>query len=1073
MVSEIFIRRPVATTLLTIGVMLAGALGYARMPVSPLPRYELPAISVQANMPGASPDAMAASVAAPLERHLGVIADVDEMTSQSTLGMTRVTLQFGLDRDIDGAARDVQGAINAARADLPPNLRQNPVYHKVNPADAPIMVLGLTSADRSPGQLYDLAANILQQRLSQLSGVGEVDIWGSALPAVRVELNLDALSRYGLGLEDIRAALASANADSPKGMIDDGRRSAQIYANDQAFGAAAYRDLVVAYRNGAPIRLTDVGGVVDSVEDLHRAGLVDGKPGVVVAVMRQPAANVVSTVDGVRAELPHLAAALPVDVDLVVALDRSKTIRRALSETQATLLIAAALVVGVVFVFLRSLRAALIAAVAVPTSIAGAFGAMSLLGFSLDNLSLMALIVSTGFVVDDAIVVLENITRHIELGAPRLEAAIRGAREVAFTVVSISLSLIAVFAPLLFFGGVVGRLFREFAMTLSLAVAISLVVSLSVTPMLCAWLAAPGEARGFAAAERVFVRLEAGHRRLLAAALRHPREVLAIFVATIAINGYLFAFPMKYQLFPEQDTGLVVGTLRGDQSLSFAAMRDKMEALQRVIRTDPAVESVVGFTGGKQTNAGSIYISLKPYSERAVGVAAVIARLRDALSGIEGAHLYMAPMSDLLIGARPSAATYQYALMSDDAEALYAWAPKLTRALAHDDILMDVNSDEQRGGLETAVAIDRDSAARLGLSMTAIDNTLYDAFGQRQVSVIRRARNQYHVVMEVDPHYALGPEALDSLFISAAGGAPSGVQLTAYPAGLFGAATKAPLATSAIAGDLARNFAMNAIATRGRGAASAGSAVSTVAEKMIPLRALARLSLGRTPLAVNHQGQFAAVTLSFNLAPGRTLDEAAVEIRAATAQIGMPAKVHGAFAGTAATYQEAQTNMVWLFAASLAAIYVVLGVLYESLLHPLTILSSLFSASLGAALALLALGLPFTIIAAVGLLLLIGIVKKNAILMIDFALGAQEAIAQASQLRFRSITMTSLATFFGAAPLVFGAGEGTALRLPLGVAITGGLIVSQVLTLYITPVIFVYVERMQTSWGLLERIRGR
>ncbi|MDE3175385.1 MAG: efflux RND transporter permease subunit [Pseudomonadota bacterium] len=1065
MISEIFIRRPVATSLLTIGVMLAGALGYARMPVSPLPRYELPAISVQANMPGASPDAMAASVAAPLERHLGVIADVDEMTSQSTLGMTRVTLQFGLDRDIDGAARDVQGAINAARADLPPNLRQNPVYHKINPADAPIMVLGLTSNDRSPGQLYDLAANVLQQRLSQLSGVGEVDVWGSASPAVRVELNPDALTRYGLGFEDIRAALAAANADSPKGVIEEGRRSAQIYANDQAFAAADYRDLVIAYRNGAPIRLTDVGDVVDSVEDIHRAGLVDGKPGVVVSVMRQPAANVVSTVDGVRAELPRLAAALPADVELTVALDRSKTIRRALSETQATLLISAALVVGVVFAFLRSLRAALIAAVAVPTSIAGALAAMSLLGFNLDNLSLMALIVSTGFVVDDAIVVLENITRHIERGAPRLEAAICGAKEVAFTVVSISLSLIAVFAPLLFFGGVIGRLFREFAMTLSLAVAISLVVSLSVTPMLCAWFAAPGEARGFAAAERVFARLEAGHRVLLAAALRHRRAVLAIFAATIAINGYLFAFQTKYQLFPAQDTGLVVGTLRGDQSLSFTAMRDKLTALQRVVRADPAVESVVGFTGGKQSNAGSIYISLKAYAERGVGVETVMARLREALSRIEGAHLYLAAMSDLLIGARPSAATYQYALMSDDAQALYAWAPKLLHALAHSDILTDVNSDEQRGGLETVVAIDRDSAARLGLSMTAIDNTLYDAFGQRQVSVIRRAQNQYHVVMEADPRYASGPQALDDLFVSTAGGAPGGVQLTAYPAGLFGAAAKTPLSASAISSDLARNFATNALAASGRGGASAGAAVSTAAEKMIPLRAFAQLSRGRTPLAVNHQGQFAAVTLSFNLAPGRTLDEAAAEIRAATARIAMPAKVHGAFAGTAATYQEAQANMVWLFVASLAAIYIVLGVLYESLMHPITILSSLFSASLGAALALQAFGLPFTVIAAIGLLLLIGIVKKNAILMIDFALdarrrglGAEEAIVEASQLRFRSITMTSLATFFGAMPLMFGAGEGTALRLPLGVAIAGGLILSQCLTLYITPVIFVYLE---------------
>ena len=1069
--SEVFIRRPVATTLLTVGVLLAGALGYSRLPVSPLPRYELPAISVQANMPGASPDSMAASVAAPLERHLGVIADVDEMTSQSTLGMTRVTLQFGLDRDIDGAARDVQGAINAARADLPSNLRQNPIYHEVNPADAPIMVLGLTAKDHSPGQLYDLAANVLQQRLSQIAGVGEVDIWGSALPAVRVELNPDALNRYGVGLEDIRAALASANADTPKGVIEEGRLSAQIYVNDQALQAADYRDLVVAYRKGAPVRLTDVGEVVDSVEDLHRAGLIDGESGVVVSVMRKPAANIVSTIDGIRAELPHMAALLPADVALKVALDRSKTIRRTFDDTKTTLLIAIVLVVAVVFAFLRSLQAALIAAVAVPTSLAGALAAMSLLDFSLDNLSLMALIVSTGFVIDDAVVVLENISRHIEQGAPRLEAAVRGVREVAFTVVSISVSLIAVFAPLPFFGGVVGRLFREFAITLSLAVAISLVVSLTVTPMLCAWIAVPGERWGPSRAERVFARIEGWHRAILGYALCHQRAVLAIFFATIAINAYLLAFRTKFELFPPQDTGIIIGTLRGDQSLSFAAMRDKLQALQVRIRADPAVASVVGFTGAKQTNASSIYISLKPYGERAIGAEAVLERLRASLSTIEGAHLYMAAMSDLRTGARQSAAGFQYTLASDDITALYKWAAKLTQALARNDVLVDVNSDAQRGGLETAVEIDRDSAARLGVSMTAIDNTLYDAFGQRQVSVIRQAQNQYHVVMEVDPRFARGPEALDSVFVSTSGGAPSGVQLTSYPAGLFAVAAKTPLSKANSVGDLARNFAANALAASGRGGASAGAAVSVAAETMIPLRALGKLSPGRTPLSVNHQGQFAAVTLSFNLAPGRTLDEAAIEIGAATARIGVPASVHGALAGTAATYQNAQADMPWLFVASGIAIYIVLGVLYESLVHPLTILSSLFSASLGACLALLAFGAPFTVIAAVGVLLLIGIVKKNAILMVDFALvalrrglGAEEAITEASLLRFRSITMTSMATFFGAVPLVLGAGEGSELRTPVGVAITGGLIVSQTLTLYTIPVIFVYMEKVQAYW---------
>ena len=1069
--SELFIRRPVATTLLTVGVILAGLLGYSQLPVSPLPRVDFPMISVRANMPGASPDTMATSVAAPLEKHLGQIADVNEMTSQSTQGSTFVTLQFGLDRDIDGAARDVQAAIVAARADLPASLRQNPSYHKINPADAPIMVIAMTSSTHTPGQLYDLASNILQQRLSQLPGIGEVDISGSALPAVRVEINPTAIFRYGISLEDIRAALASANANSPKGAIVDGGAHYQLYVNDQASKAAQYRDLVVAYRNGAAVRLSDVGEVVDSVEDLRNAGLVNGQPGVAVVLSRQPGANIIDAVDHVRRELPRLVAALPGDVNLKVAVDRSKTIRQSLMDTQKTLVIAVALVILVVFAFLRSVRAAAIPSVAVPTSIIGSFGVMYLLGFSLDNLSLMALTISTGFVVDDAIVVLENISRRLEQGMSRVEAAIRGANEVGFTVLSITLSLIAVFAPLVFFGGIVGRLFSEFAVTLTVAVTISLVVSLTTTPMMCALLLARGSVtrhgRLYLASERAFDAMLAFYRVTLSAALRRPGFVMLSLIATVALNCYMFRYEMTYGLFPVQDTGLIIGSIQGDQSISFQAMREKLTELQTIVQKDPAVDSVAGFTGGRQTNSGFVYISLKPYSQRKATADDVVNRLRDKLAQVAGARLYLFAVSDLRTGGRQSNAAYQYTLLSDDASELYKWTPILTEALSNSDVLRDVNSDQQQRGLETDVTIDRDAAMRLGLTISAVDNTLYNAFGQRQVSTIYNAMNQYHVVMEIAPRYWQHPRTLDEIYVSKSGAVPTGTQQTGISAGLFSSKTGAASTAATIAADSARNLATNSIAAIGRGAASSGAAVSTSLETMVPLSAFAKFSPGRTPLSVNHQGLFAASTISFNLAPGRSLSEAKSEIDKAIEHIGMPSTVRGAFAGTAATYQQSQGSMPLLFGAALVTIYIVLGILYESLIHPLTILSTLFSAGVGAAVALWLFGEQFTVIAAIGVLLLIGIVKKNAILMVDFALDAErrglntrEAIEEACLLRFRPIMMTTFAAIFGALPLAFGTGEGSELRHPLGIAIVGGLIMSQALTLYTTPVVFIYLDRL-------------
>jgi multidrug efflux pump len=1079
-VSEPFIRRPVATTLLTIGVLLAGIFAFMKLPVAPLPQVDFPVILVQAQMAGASPETMAVTVAAPLERRLGAIADVTEMTSTSSLGSVRLVLMFGLNRDIDGAARDVQAAINAARADLPTALRQNPTYRKFNPADAPILILGLTSDTLTPGQLYDSAATIVQQKMSQLPGVGNVDIGGSSLPAVRVALDPTALFNYGIGLEGIRAALASANANSPKGAIETETRHYQLYANDQGRVAADYRDLVVAYRNGAAVRLTDVGTIEDSVEDRRNLGLVNGKPGVILFIYKQPGSNVVETIKGLKAAIPQVTAALPGDIDLTVTGDRSATIRASLAETEETLVIAVVLVIFVVFLFLRSGRATLIPAVAVPISIVGTFSAMYLLDYSLDILSLMALIIATGFVVDDAIVVLENIQRHIEAGKPRVEAALLGSREVGFTVISMSLSLVAVFLPILLMGGIVGRLFQEFAVTLSLAILISLVLSLTTTPMMCALLLrreAGHEAKrpnGFVRAlETGFNGMLSGYERTLRIAMRHRRLVVLTLVATVGLNVYLYVIVPK-GFFPEQDTGQMMGGIQADQRISFQAMKQKLEQATAIVQADPAVDSVVGFTGGRGTNSANVFVGLKPRSERA-SITEVMARLRPKLSRVAGARLYLFPRQDLRMGGRQSFAQYQYTLQGDTAEELYAAAPKLVQALQKNPIFADVNSDQQEGGLESRLVIDRASAFRYGLTPDKIDNTLYDAFGQRQVSTIYNPLNQYHVVMEIAPRYLQSPDTLKTLFVSTSGGKARGSATTNAVAGTVAGApaptttsTTADAAAASIATDSARNAAANAIAG-GKGGASSSAPVSSSKETMVPLSAFARLETGNAPVQVSHQGLFVATTISFNLVPGKSLSDATAAIDEAITDLRLPATIHGEFAGSAKSFQESSSRQPLLILAALIAVYTILGILYESFVHPITILSTLPSAGIGALLALLVSGTEFTVIALIAVFLLIGIVKKNAIMMIDFALDAErtrgasprDAIFEACLLRFRPIMMTTLAAMLGALPLILAGGEGSELRRPLGIAIVGGLIVSQILTLYTTPVVYLYLDRLR------------
>ena len=1063
-----FIARPVATTLLTIGLALAGLVALTGLPVSPLPKVDFPTIQVTANLPGASPETVATSVTTPLERRLGAIAGVSEITSSSTVGNSRITLQFDLSRDIDGAARDVQAAINAARADMPSDLRSNPQYRKINPADAPVVVLALTSNTLGQGRLYDAASNVLQQKLSQVTGVGQVTLGGSSLPAVRVEINPSALTKYRIGLESVRAALAAANANAPKGAIEVGERRYQIYSNDQARVADEYRSLIIGWRNGAPVRLSDVAEVIDSVENIRNEGQANGKRSVLVLIYLQPNANIIETVDQVKLLLPELQAAMPNDVDVAVVSDRTTTIRASLREVEQGLVISVILVVLVTFAFLRSARAGFVAAVAVPVSLIGTFGAMYLLGYSLNNLSLMAMTIAAGFVVDDAIIVLENISRHIEAGMSRVEAALKGAREVGFTVVSMSASLIAVFIPILLMSGIVGRLFREFAVTLSIAILISMVVSLTTTPMMCAYVlrAHDGRTEGlfFRASERVFGALQSLYGRSLGFVLRHPLLTMLVFLATVVLNIHLYVTIPK-GFFPQQDTGRIVGGIRADQSISFQAMRRKFRQFVEIMRSDPAIESVAGFTGGFQTNSGFVFASLKPLSERKETADQVIARLRPRLAQVPGAMLFLQAVQDIRVGGRQGNAQYQFTLQADSLPELYTWGPKLVEALKADSsVVTDVDSDQQQRGLQVNLTIDRDAASRLGVSTRGISAALYDAFGQRQVSTIYNALNQYHVVMEVSPENWENPETLKDIFVSTSGGAISGAQATS--AIVSSTPTAAGVADPAQA---VRNQRTNQIAVSGRGSASTGAAVSTTAETMVPLSSVTRYEFGTTPLAVNHQSLFVASTISFNLAPDKTLSDAIAYVNGVMREIGMPATIHGSFQGTARAFQQTATNQLLLVLAAIAAVYIVLGILYESYIHPITILSTLPSAGIGALLALRFAGVEFSIIAMIGVLLLIGIVKKNAIMMIDVALERERndgldpsvAIHEACLLRFRPILMTTMAAILGALPLALGFGEGAELRRPLGISIIGGLVVSQILTLYTTPVIYLYLDRFR------------
>ncbi|HLW71050.1 MAG TPA: multidrug efflux RND transporter permease subunit [Candidatus Binataceae bacterium] len=1021
--SEIFIRRPVATTLLTMAIALAGAAAFRMLPVAPLPEVDFPTIQVSGSLPGASPETMASSVATPLERQFGRIAGLTELTSTSALGTTSIVLQFDLNRNIDAAARDVQAAINAARSQLPANLPSNPSYKKVNPADAPILILALTSSTLRRGLIYDAASSILAQKLSQIQGVGQVIVGGSALPAVRVELNLTALNNYGIGLEQIRNTLSRANANRPKGEVADQSHAWSLGATDQLLSANQYRPLIVAYNNGAAVRLSDIADVTDSVEDVRNVGLVDSVPAVMIILFRQPGANIIDAVDRVLAALPELQSSISPAINMAVVLDRTTTIRASVRDVELTLLISISLVILVVFLFLRDWRATVIPGVVVPISLIGTFGVMYLCGYSLDNLSLMALTISTGFVVDDAIVVIENISRYREQGMDPFEAAVRGAREIGFTVLSISVSLVAVFIPILLMGGIVGRLFREFAVTLSTAVAVSLVVSLTTTPMMCAKLLRPegDEPRGgfYRASQRIFDRALAAYAIGLTWVLRHTRLTLVIALVTVGLSVCLFAIIPK-GFFPQQDTGRLMGAIQADQDTSFQAMRDKLAQFVSIIKADQAVDHVIGFAGGNagSTNSARMFIALKALRPRNLSADQVIARLHKETSHIAGATLYLQAVQDLRIGGRSSNALYQYTLQGSDLQELNLWAPRLLRKMRSLPILTDVNSDQQNSGLQASLVVDRDTAARLGLTQQVIDDTLYDAFGQRQVSTMYTPLNQYHVVMEAAPQYWQNPDSLSEI----------------------------------------------------------DALSSTNAE--VKLNTFTHYASGTTALSVNHQGQFPAVTISFNLRPGVSLGQAVTEINLLQRSIGLPSEIHGNFAGTAQAFQDSLANEPMLVLAALCAVYIVLGILYESYVHPITILSTLPSAGVGALLALMICGLDLTIIALIGIILLIGIVKKNAIMMIDFALEAERthgktplaAIEEACLLRFRPIMMTTMAALLGALPLAVGTGTGSELRRPLGIAIVGGLIVSQMLTLFTTPVIYLYMERVRL-WGLEVRRR--
>ena len=1084
--SSPFVKRPIATVLLTCGLALAGIGAFFVLPVAPLPQVDFPVVSVSATLPGASPSTMASSVTTPLERHLGVIAGVNEMTSSSSPGSSNITLQFDLKRNVDAAAREVQAAINASRVDLPASLRSNPSYRKANTSGAPVMILALTSRTRTPGQVFDAVSNIVLQRLSQVQGVGDVELGGSSLPAVRVELNPYALNRYGLSMEDVRAAIQATNANRPRGAIQGDGKRLQIYTESMTASggrnASAYRKLVVGWRDQTAIRLEDVADVVDGVEDVNNLGLFNGEPAIVVILRPAAGANVIETVNSIRAQLPTLQSQLPSDVKVDVASDSTNSIRSSLREIEITLVISILLVVLVVSVFLRSARATFVPAVATIVSLLGTFGAMYLLGFSLNNLSLMALTVATGFVVDDAIVVLENTTRHIESGMNRFEAALLGAREVGFTVLSISLSLVAVFIPLLFMGGQFGALFREFAITLSAAVMISLVISLTTTPMLCAWLLTPGQghdqspgrvARFF---ERGFNWVLKMYEHSLDWALSSIPLVMLGLVFVIGLNVYLFAAIPKGG-FPQQDTGQISGGIRADQSISFQAMQGKLKELVNIIKDDPDVATVVGFTGGRRAGGGFMFINLKPVNQRKVAGQAVIARLRPQLAKVTGVQLFLSPVQDLRAGGRQANSNYQYTLKSDNQADLKRWASRLADAMKEQKALTDVDTDQQDNGVETFVTIDKDSAARMGMSARDVDNALYDSYGQRQVATIYSELNQYHVIMEVDRDYARSPNALLDLHVPSKGlpapsaGNPNGapVVLPDTSAGSAGSTSAAGGGSSSGANATAATATPANVAAPAVKDASSGSALSTRPTTMVPLSTMASFAETSAPTAINHQDGELATTIAFNLAPGASLSDAAADIKDAEAGIGMPNNVRGSFQGTARAAQESNAALPLLILAAIVVIYIVLGILYESLVHPVTVLTTLPSAGVGAVLALLMFNMEFSTISLIGIFLLIGIVKKNAILIIDFALEAErsrglspvEAVREACLLRFRPILMTTLAAALGALPLAIGFGEGSELRQPLGVAIIGGLIASQVLTLLTTPVVYILMDKLR------------
>jgi multidrug efflux pump len=1091
-ISAPFIKRPVATTLLTIGVALSGIVAFVLLPVAPLPRIDVPAIFVSAQLPGASPEDMASTVATPLERHLGAIADVDDMTSSSSVGTSNIQLTFGTDRDIDGAARDVQAAIVAAHADLPSSLTRNPTYRKINSALFPVMAIAMTSDVLTQGQIYDAADAVISQRLSQIDGVGGVNVNGSALPAVRVEINPLSLSKYGIGLQDVRAAISNSNANAPKGAIESDDLHYQIYTNDNARDAGPYRDLIIANRNGLTVRLGDVATVLDmqdgATENIRTYGLYNGKPAVFVQIYQQPGANVIEMIDAVKAELPVLKSSIDPTIDLVVVFDRSITIRASLRQVEQTLLLAVAMVILVVYIFLNSYRAALIPALVVPVSLIGTFGAMYLLGYTLDNFSLMALTVATGFVVDDAIVVMENTTRHIEAGMARISAALLGAREVGFTVVSMSLSLVAVFIPFMFAGGIVGKIFREFTVTLSVSILISLVISLTTTPMMCSLLLAREDksksSRFGQAFDRGFNHLRSNYERTLDWALRHPKTMIGVLLATIVLNVCLYVV-IPAGFFPQQDTGQLQGGIRGDASTSFQLMKSKLQEVAAIVQADPAVATVTGSVGGGGFGpsgnfaSANLTIALKPLAVRRISADRIIARLRPKLNRVTGVATFLQAVQDIRGGGRSANSQYQWTLLGDDLSELQAWSLKLRTAMQNMPEVTDVDTDQQPGGLEADVIVDRDAASRLGLTEIQINNALGDAFAQSQVSTIYNpySPQQYHVVMEVAPEFWQNPEVLKELYVSTSGGAVSGTQSTQPVAGttVLTTATSAAPSSAAIAADLARNLAANSLANAGRGNTSTGSAVSISQETVVPFAAFSHFLTGTTPVSVNHTGTAVSTAIAFNLPEKVSLGTALDAIRNKMAEIHVPVTIIGGTYGTARLFQQSSgTNLLLMVAAALTAIYVVLGVLYESYSQPLTILSTLPSAGVGALLALMGTGTEFSLIAFLGILLLIGIVKKNAIMMVDFALEAERtlgmdprtAIAHACSLRFRPIMMTTCAAIAGALPLAIATGDGTEMRRPLGIAIVGGLVVSQLLTVYTTPVVYLYVHRY---WKLLRQ----